>query len=64
MSYRDKENYYNGQCKEMEENKEKGRTRGLFLKIREIEGKFRPRLGMLKDQQGSTLSDQEKTKGR
>lgn len=60
--HRDKENYYNGQCKDTEENNNKGRTRGFFRKIQEIKGKFKPRLGMLNDQQGSTLSDQEKIK--
>ena len=43
---------------------QKGRIGGLFQKIQEIKGKFKPRLGMLNDQQGSTLSDQEKIKGR
>ena len=51
LSRRDKEN-------------KKGRTRGLFQKIQGIEGKFKPRLGMLNDQQGSTPSDQEKIKGK
>ena len=42
----------------------KGRTRGFFQKIQKIKGKFKLRLGMLNDQQGNTLSDQGKEKGR
>lgn len=33
-------------------------------KIQEIKGKYKPRLGMLKEQQGSTLSKKEKIKRR
>lgn len=36
----------------------------LYQKIQEVKGKFKPRLGMLNDQQGKTLSDQKKIKVR
>lgn len=61
--HRDKDNYYNSQYKEIEENnREKMRAR--YQKIQDIKGKFKSRLGMLNDPQGSTLSDQEKMKRR
>lgn len=42
----------------------KKEKRDLYQKIQEIKGKFKPRLGMLNDQQGKTLSDQKKIKVR
>ncbi|XP_061493563.1 uncharacterized protein LOC133389608, partial [Rhineura floridana] len=39
-------------------------TRALFQKIREMKGKFKPRVGMLNNQQGNTLTDQDEIKGR
>lgn len=63
LSRRDK-NYYTSKCKETKENNKKGKTKDLYLKIHEIKGKFKPRLEMLNDQQGSILSDQEKIKRR
>lgn len=39
---------------------QKGKTRDLCQKIQESKGKFKPRLGILNDQHGSTLFDQEK----
>lgn len=50
----------------MEENnrKRKTRDRDRYQKIQEIKGKFKTRLGMLNNQQGITLSDQGKGKGR
>ena len=62
LSQRDKENYYNSQCKEIKKNNKKGKQNYLHQKIQEIKGKFKPRLQMLNDQQGSTLSDQDKIK--
>lgn len=50
----------------MEENnkKRKTRDRDRYQKIQEIKGKFKTRLGLLNNQQGITLSDQGKGKGR
>ena len=53
---RDKENYFNGQCKEIKEKniykRKNKKARSLLQKIQEIKGKFRLRLEMLYDQQG------------
>lgn len=43
---------------------EKGKTRDLYQEIQERKEKFTSRLGMLNDQQGNTLSDHEKIKGK
>lgn len=40
----------------------RGKTGDFFQKTLKIKGKFKPRLGFLKDQQGSILSDQEDNK--
>ena len=50
--------------KVIEENNKNGKRRDLYQEIQEIKGKFKPGLGELNDQQGSTVSDQEQIKGR
>ena len=50
--------------KELEEKSKTGKIRNLYQEIQEIKGKFKPGLGELNDQQGSTVSDQEQIKGR
>lgn len=47
-----------------EQQKRKKNPEDLYQKIQEIKGKFKLRLEMLNDQQGSILSDQEKIEGR
>lgn len=47
-----------------EQQKRKKKPEDLYQKIQEIKGKFKLRLEMLNDQQGSILSDQEKIEGR
>ena len=37
---RDKKAFLSGQCKEIEENNRKGKTRDLFKKIRDTKGSF------------------------
>jgi DNA-directed RNA polymerase beta' subunit len=53
----DKETYLKGVCTQIEQDK-RGRTRDLFKKIKEITGKFKPRLSVIRDK-----NDMEKTEG-
>ena len=49
------------QCKEIEKNNRKGKTRDLFKKIRDIKGIFNAKMGTIKDRNGI---DQQKQKIR
>ena len=46
---RDKKAFFNGQCKEIEENNRMGKTRDLFKKIRDTKGTFHAKMGLIKD---------------
>ena len=43
IARRDKKAFLSVQCKEIEENNRKGKTRDLFKKIRDTKGTFMPR---------------------
>ena len=47
------------QCKEIEENNTRGKTRDLFKKIRDSRGTFHAKMGIIKDRNGL---DQQKQK--
>ena len=49
---RDKKAFFNEQCKEIEENSRKDKTRELFKKIRNIKGKFHPKMGTINGRNG------------
>ena len=49
IARRDKKAFLSDQCKEIEENKRMGKTRGLLKKIRDTKGTFHARMGMIKD---------------
>ena len=49
---RDKKDFLNGQCKEIEENNRMGKTRDFFKKIRDIKGTFHAKMGSIKDRNG------------
>ena len=55
---RDKKAFFNEQCKEIEENNRRGNSRDLFDKIGNIKGTFHPKMGTIKDRNGSRR-DQE-----
>ena len=55
---KDKEDYLNRACKEIEDENRKGKTRYLFKRIREVTGKFKPRIGGLKSKSGNYLSEE------
>ena len=54
---KDKEDYLNRACKQIEDENRKGKTRYLFKKIREITGKNKPRIRGIK----STSENDQKT---
>jgi exonuclease III len=61
---KDKETYLNKECMEIEENNKRGRTRDLFKKIRDITGKFTPRIGVMKNRDGKDLGEEFEIKKR
>ena len=61
---KDKETYLNKECMEIEENNKIGRTRDLFKKIRDITGKFTPKIGVMKNRDGKDLVEEFEIKKR
>ena len=61
---RDKKTFFSDQCKEIEENNRMGKTRGLFMKIRDTKGKFHSKMGSIKDRNGMDLKEAEDIKKR
>ena len=55
---KDKEDYLNRACKEIEDENRKGKTRDLFKKIREITGKYKPRIGGIKSTSANDPSEE------
>ena len=49
ITRRDKKAFLSDQCKEIEENNRMGKTRDLFKKIRDTNGKFHAKMGSIKD---------------
>ena len=45
IARRDKKAFFSDQCKEIEENNRKGKTRDLFKKIRDTKGIFHANMG-------------------
>ena len=64
ISKRDKKAFLSEQCKEIEENNRRGKTRDLFKKIRDIEGTFHAKMGTIKDRNGMDLTEAEDIKKR
>ena len=64
IARRDKKAFLGDQCKEIEENYRKGRTRDLFKKIRGTKGTFHAKMGSIKDRNGMDLTEAEDTKKR
>ena len=61
---RDKKVFFNEQCKEVEENYRKGKTRDLFKIIGDIKGTFHARMDTIKDRNGKDLSEAREIKKR
>ena len=49
IARRDKKCFFNEQCREIEENNRRGKTRELFKKIGNIKGTFHPKMGTIKN---------------
>ena len=46
---RDKKAFFSDQCKEIQENNRMGKTRDLFKKIRDTQGRFHAKMGSIKN---------------
>ena len=57
IARRDKEAFLSDQCKEIEENNRKGKTRDLFKKVRDTKGTFHATMGTIKDKNGMDLTE-------
>ena len=64
IARRDKKAFLSDQCKEIEENNRIGKTRYLFKKIRHIKGTFHAKMGLIKDRNGTDLTEAEDIKKR
>ena len=49
IARRDKKAVFSNQCKEIEENNSRGKTRDLFKRIRDTKGTFHAKMGTIKD---------------
>ena len=56
--------FLSDQCKERQENNRKGKTRGLFKKIRDTKGTFHAKMGTIKDRNGMDLTEADAIKKR
>ena len=61
---RDKKAFFSEQCKEIEVNNRRGKTRDLFKKIGNIKGTFHPKMGTIKDKNCKDLIEAEEIKKR
>ena len=64
IAKKDKKAFLCERCKEIGENNTVGNTRDLFLKIGDIKGTFRARIGTIKDRNGKDLTEAEDIKKR
>ena len=56
IARRDKKAFLSDQCKEMEESNRMGKTRDLFKKIRDTNGTFHAKMGIIKNRNGMDRS--------
>ena len=59
IARRDKKAFFNDQCKKIEENNRRGKTRDLFKKIGNIKGTFHPKMGTIKARNNKDLIEVE-----
>ena len=62
VARRDKKAFLSEQCWEREENNRMGKTRDLFKKIRDTNGKFHAKMNTIKDRNGVDLTEAEDIK--
>ena len=61
---RDKKAFLSYQCNEIEENNRLGKTRNLFIKIRDSKGEFHTKMGTIKERNHMDLTEAECIKKR
>ena len=64
IARRDKKAFLSYQSKDIEENNRMGKTRDLFKKIRDTNGTFHAKMGLIKDRKGLDLTEAEDIKKR
>ena len=64
IARRYKKAFLSDQCKEIEENNRKEKTRNLFKKITDTKGTFHAKMGSIKDRNGMDLKEAEFIKKR
>ena len=64
IARRDRKAFLSNQCKEIEQNNRKRKTRDLFKKIRDTKGTFHAKMGSIKDRNGRDLTEAEDIKKR
>ena len=64
VARRDKKAFLSEQCKEIEENNRKVKTRELFKKIRDNKGTFHAKMCIIKDKNGMSLTEEKHIKKR
>ena len=64
MARRDKKAFLSDQCKEIKENNRMGKTRDLFMKIRDNKGTFHAKMSTIKDRNGMDLTEADAIKKR
>ena len=64
IARRDKKAFLSDQCKEIKENNRMGKTRDLFMKIRDTKGTFHAKMGSIKGRNGMDLTEAEDIKKR
>ena len=64
IARRHKKAFFSNQCKEIEENNRMRKTRDLFKKIRDTNGTFHAKMGLIKDRNGMDLTEAEDIKKR
>ena len=64
IARRDKKAFLSDQCKEIEKNNRRGKTREYVKKIRDTKGTFHTKMGSIKDRSGMDLTEAEDIKKR
>ena len=62
IARRERKAFLSDQCKEIEVNNRKGKTRDLFKKIRDTKGTLHAKMGSIKDKNGRDLTEAEDIK--
>ena len=64
IAWKDKKASLSNHCKEIEENNRMGKTRDLFKKTSDTKGTFHAKMGIIKDKNGTDLTEAKDIKKR